>query len=67
MLDDVGVGQATFLVTGLPPFLRGKDLRARNRGEVSLALMRNHTCLLLKSFQEWFTSAKVVHLYWAEV
>lgn len=35
-LDDKGVGQALFLVTGLPPFLRCKDLRAKNRGELLL-------------------------------
>ena len=33
MLDDIGIGQALFLLTGLPPFLRVKELRAKDRGE----------------------------------
>ena len=36
VLDEVGVGQAMFLLTGLPPFLRVKELRAKNRGDLML-------------------------------
>lgn len=36
VLTDVGVGQAAYLLTGLPPFLRCKDLRCKNRGEMWL-------------------------------
>ena len=35
-LDDTGVGQALYLMTGLPPFTRVRDLRARNRGDLML-------------------------------
>lgn len=34
LLDDVGVGQAMFLLTGLPPFLRVKELRPKDRGDL---------------------------------
>jgi hypothetical protein len=39
MLDDIGIGQALFLLTGLPPFLRVKELRAKDRGELPLGWM----------------------------
>lgn len=34
VLDDIGVGQAIFLLTGLPPFLRVRELRPKNRGDL---------------------------------
>lgn len=37
VLDEVGVGQALYLLTGLPPFLRVRELRPKNRGELILA------------------------------
>lgn len=40
VLDDIGVGQAVFLLTGLPPFLRVKELRPRDRGICSLAALK---------------------------
>ena len=40
MLDDIGVGQAIFLLTGLPPFLRCKELRPKDRGDLPLG----YTC-----------------------
>ena len=36
VLDEIGVGQAIFLMTGLPPFLRVKELRPRDRGDLTL-------------------------------
>ena len=36
MLTDTEIGMALYLLTGLPPFLRVKELRAGNRGELSL-------------------------------
>ena len=35
-LDDVGLGQAYWLLCGLPPFLRVKEMRAKSRGELML-------------------------------
>lgn len=36
VLTDTEIGMALYLLTGLPPFLRVKELRAGNRGELSL-------------------------------
>ena len=35
-LTDVMVGQALYLLTGLAPYARVRDLRARTRGELTL-------------------------------
>ena len=37
VLTDTEIGMALYLLTGLPPFLRVKELRAGNRGELSLS------------------------------
>ena len=35
-LSEEGVGQAYWLLTGLPPFFSLRDLRARHRGDLPL-------------------------------
>lgn len=36
-LTEVGIGQAWFLLTGLPPFVKLRDFRASNRGQLQLS------------------------------
>ena len=43
-LDDTGIGQAFMLLTGLPPFLRLKELRAKDRGSLQLGISNGCNC-----------------------
>ena len=39
-LTEEGIGQAFFLSTGLPPFLRLRELRSVNRGDLKLCCIK---------------------------
>ena len=43
-LDELGIGQAFFLLAGLPPWTRLKDMRAKTRGELRLAWTHGLCC-----------------------